>query len=240
MQDMSYIHKIVSGKSFEELEKILQGRIIELKQAYKIEDYDYAKDLRIDVERSIADAKEAIKIPGHRIRLAKEEKKYSILINLGRIYGGPENGHVLDKLLEKVQYNDITPEEEIFGFIKEEDSDLHPVTKSFKKSANIKLKQKSYHELFSDYNQLWALINSADKKLKDAPVRKVEGTFIRKDLQNQLKLLRKNHYQKKILDKESLAEFNDIMKKAKENYMGFEDIKNSYELFLKDVVEYEG
>jgi len=237
MQDASYIQKIVSGESFEELEKILQGRIIELKETYKIRNYEHAKNLRKDIDGLIKDTKKAVKIPGHEIRLAKELKKYSVLINLGKIYGGDENKHVLDRLLEKVQSNDNKLEEKILEPNETGDHKYHPVTKSFKDSTKIKLKHKPYHESFSDYNKLGALINSTDTKLKDAPVRKLEGTFIRKDLQDKLKLLRKDYYKKKILDEESIEEFDEIMTKSEESYMGFEDIKHSYKLFLKGVIE---
>ncbi len=237
MQDNSYIQKIVSEESFEELEKRLQGRILALKEAYRIREYDHAKNLRKDIDGLIEDAKKAVKIPGHKIRLAKEEKKYSLLINLGKIYGGPKNAYVLDRLLEKVQCSDNKLEEKILEPNEKGDHEYHPVTKAFKDSTKIKLKHKPYHESFSDYNKLGVLINSTDTKLKDAPVRKLEGTFIRKDLQGRLKLLRKDYYKKKILDKESVIELTEIIEKAKESCMGFEDIANSKDIFLKDVLE---
>jgi hypothetical protein len=237
MQDNDYIKKILDGESFEELEKRLQGRILALKEAYRIREYGHAENLRKDINILIKDAKKAIKIPGHEIRLLKELKKYSILINLGKIYGGPKNAYVLDRFLEKVQCNDNKLEEKILEPNGKEDHNYHPVTKAFKDSTKIKLKHKLYHESFSDYNKLGVLINSTDTKLKDAPVRKVEGTFIRKDLQNQLKLLRRDYYKKKILDEESVIELTEIIEKAKESCMGFEDIANSKDLFLKDVLE---
>ncbi|MDP2906553.1 MAG: hypothetical protein Q8O03_01290 [Nanoarchaeota archaeon] len=237
MQDNDYIQKIVNGESFEELEKRLQGRILELKEAYRLTKYDHAKNLRKDIDGLIKDAKKAVKIPGHEIRLAKELKKYSILINLGKIYGGPENGRIFDRLFEKVQCNDNKLEEKILEPNGKGDHKYNPITKAFKDSKKIKLKHKPYHESFSDYNKLGILINSTDTKLKDAPVRKLEGTFIRKDLQGRLKLLRKNHYQKKILNEGSIVELDEIIEKAKESCMGFEDIANSRDLFLKDVLE---
>lgn len=233
MQDASYIQKIVSGESFEELEKILRGRIIELKETYKIRNYEHAKNLRKDVDSLIEKSEKTARLPEQKERLAKELKKYSILINLGKIFGGPENEYILNKLLEnveKIQCLENKLEEKIIELKEEYILEDPIVTKILRDSVDIKLKEKSYHEHFSDYKKFEDIINST--------IRKLEGTFIRKDLFDQLKLLRKNFYKKRKLDEEGIIELRNIIEKAKMSNMGFEDIESSLDLFLKDVLEY--
>lgn len=234
MQDNSYIQKIVSGESFEELEKILQGRTIELKEAYKIRDDKYASWLRRSIEGLIKQSKEKAEISYQQERLKKRIKRYKILINVGKIISEPEVDvevkQRLDQLLEGIPDKGNKLKEEILEPSETGNHKYPPVTKAFKDSADIKLKQKTYPEHFSDYKRFEDLLGTT--------IRRLEGTFMRKDLYDQLKLLRKNFYKKRNLDEEGIIELRSVIEKAKKSCMGFEDIESSLDLFLKDVLDH--
>lgn len=226
MQDECDFNKVVIGdlskklgnlgeeeklEPFEYYEKELQIGITVLKEAYKIKKYEHAKNIRNGIDGLIEKAEKAARLPEQREKLEKQIKKYSILINVGKILSGPE----LDKLI---------------GNNEKETYEYHPVTKAFKESADIKLRHKPYHERFSDYKQFDEILCGT--------IRQLEGMFMRKDLCDQLKLLRKKFYQQRILDEEGIIELRGVIEKAKMHNMGFEDIEISFDLFLKDVLEH--
>lgn len=214
MQDKYDINKEIIEELSEKLENLIGEDKLEPFEYYK-------KELPILMNQlkkayPIREYKHAKNVE-EGIKLLMEKAKKSARLGIISI---PE----LEKLVE---YKEKI-EKELLELDEKETYKYHPVTKSFKDSTDIKLKYKPYQERFSNYKRFDEILCGT--------IRQLEGMFMRKDLCDQLKLLRKNFYQKRILDEEGIIELREIIEKAKMRKMGFEDIEKSFDLFLKDVL----
>lgn len=206
-----------SERPFEYDEKELQAGIIALKGAYRKREYDDAKTIRRSIDILIEKLEKKAELSCQKVRLGKELKKYSILINLGKIYGGPE----LDKLLENIeniQYNSEQFEGEEILELREED---------IIDDSMIQRKEGSYEKHL--YNP------KPSGELLDVTIKNLRGKFTRSELYDKLRQLRKDYYKKGKLNKEVVKELEELLEEAKKERMEFEDVESSLDLFKKNI-----
>ncbi len=214
MQENSYINQIKSGQSFEELEEVLQGRITELKEAYKIKRDDYAKYLRVSID-SIMGELEA-KCSGQKDRLQKQIRRYTLLINMGKMLSGPE----LDQILgdKPQQYKENRLEEEILELSEGETID-NPIICNFP------------HTVAPYDYYTYGSKNSGEFY---GAIKRVEGTFTGKDFYNKLKQLRKEYYKTGKLNKKGARNLRSELDETKKKGVEFKDLELSFKFFMKN------
>jgi len=98
----------------------LQACIILLKDAYSKKEYDDAKTIRKSIDDLIDQIRDKAELPYQKEMLRKESKKYSVLINVGRILSEPELNKILENS-DEVLYNDRASEEDEIIGLREED-----------------------------------------------------------------------------------------------------------------------
>lgn len=191
-------------RPFEYYEKELQGRITELKEAYKTKSSkEYTESLKKDIEYLIQKSEKTAKLEllDKKGKLQKQVRRYTILINVANMVTWQELNLLLGDAPQSGEGNKL--EEEILELKEEIPSKGYLVTPQGPTSDGILLEGK---------------------------VRHMKGTLMRKDLYEKLKRLREDSYEEGKLDEKGVKELRVLLEEARKKGLGFGDIEYSLNL----------
>lgn len=226
MQNNFYINKIISGYTFEELGEILQGRITELKEAYKIRRDDYAKNLRTSIDSLIEESEKKAKLSGQKEKLQKQTRRYTLLINIGKILGGRELDQILGDTPQQYKKNKL--EEEILELREEGVIDDSNTAKALRVPVETEITPTV--EPYDYYTYI-----SKNSGELSGTIKRVKRTFTRKEFcNNKLKQLRKEYYETGKLNKKGAKNLRNELEEAKKKGVEFKDLELSFKFFMKN------